>query len=614
MSRWVLLLTLPVLVVQAQSPVGSRTQDLNFIATQLPKLDPNFFSQLSPSAFGQAVTGLQSNIATLTDAQFYVGLAQLVAMAGDAHTFLSIPTAPGFQQLPLHLRWLDDGVFVTSAGPEYTRSLGARIIAIGAYSIDEVIERLGTVIPHENDQWLHYVAQTYLAQQQILQGLGIVPDGSPTPLTFQSLDGSQFTLSMNASNEARTSLLTSDTGTIPDYLLNSSENYWFKYSAANRMLYFKYNVCESDPAQPFPLFASAILSTIDANPVDTLVFDVRGNTGGDDSVINPLVNGLAQRLPRLRANPAFIVYGAIDKGTFSSAVDDAQVFKQPGLGIPAVLIGEPTGGKPAHFGNVNNFVLPASQIQGQYSTNFIPSPSYLPAGLPSLEPDIAVSIRSTDYFARFDPVLAAVLARSKGPPAAPSGNAITVNGASDRIDQGIAPGSIATSFGMFSMAPDQVLVGGAASQVLAGNASQVSFIVPQTVVPGPAVISIRAAGNEIASGIATITPAGPGIFVLQATDPQQPGAVENQDSSINNASNPTAPGAVIQIFATGYGGDGLPAQVYFGDIPAEVLFSGPIGLGLWQINTRVPTGFSGKTPIFLATGGLASNAVTVQVR
>jgi hypothetical protein len=130
-----------------------------------------------------------------------------IAVAGDAHTYLYLNAAPGFQQLPLHLRWLDDGVFVTSAGPEYTRTLGTRLIRIGDYPIDEVMRRLATVVPHENDQWLHYMAQNYLTQQQVLQGLGLVPEGSPSSLTFQGLDGEEFTLSIDASDEARISLL-----------------------------------------------------------------------------------------------------------------------------------------------------------------------------------------------------------------------------------------------------------------------------------------------------------------------------------------------------------------------------------------------------------------------
>jgi uncharacterized protein (TIGR03437 family) len=615
MRWWLLVWVFRGLFLNAQpSTTDSRTQDLSFVATQLPNLDRNFFSTLSRSEFQQSVNKLQANISTLTDAQFYVGLAQLVAMAGDAHTYLYLSSTPGFQMLPLHLRWLDDGVFVTSAGPEYAAALGTRLIAVGGLPIDDVIGRLGTVIPHENDQWLHYVAQTYLLQQQTLEGLGIIPEGSPAQMTFQSRDGSEFSLALTASNEPRTSLLSADTGTIPDYLQNTSANYWFIYSGQNRMLYFKYNICANDPSNPFATFTATLLRTVDSNPIDTLVFDFRGNTGGDDSVINPLFNGIAQRLTRLSANPNFAAYAAIDKGTFSSAMDDAEVFKEPGLGVAVRVIGEPTGGKPAHFGNVASFVLPGSQVPGQHSRQFISAPSYIFPGDPSFEPDIRIAIRSTDYFARFDPVMAAILARSHGAPAAPTGNVTTVNGASYRTDQGIAPGSIAIAFGAFSNTPDGVLVSGIASQVLVASPTQVNFIVPAMVPLGVAAISIRAAGNEIASGTLTISVAGPGIFVLQPVDPQQPGAIENQDYTVNDASHPAAPGTVMQIYATGFGGNDLPAQVFFGDIPAQVPYSGSATPGLWQINAIVPNGLSGRTPVFLISGGLASNAVTITVQ
>jgi uncharacterized protein (TIGR03437 family) len=603
------------LILNAQpSSLDSRTQDLNFVASQLPSLDPNFFSSVDQTAFHQTVGNLQANIATLTDAQFYVGLAQLVAMPQDAHTYLYLGNAPGFQTLPLHLRWLADGVFVTSAGPEYAVALGTRLIAIGGSSIDDVMARLGTVIPHENDQWLHYAAQTYLVQQQTLEGLGIIPTGSPAQMTFQNLDGSEFSLAVGASNEARTSLLSASTGAIPDYLVNTSSNYWFTYSAANRMLYFKYNVCANDPSNPFPAFAGSILNTIDSNPVDTLVFDFRGNTGGDDSVINPLFNGVAQRLPGLAGNPAFGLYVAIDKGTFSSAMDDAEAFLQPGLGAAIHVIGEPTGGKPSHFGSVASFTLPGSQTPGQYSRQFLSAPSYIPAGDAAFEPDVPINIRSTDYFARFDPVLAAILARSQGAPPAPTGDVIAVNAASYRIDQGIAPGSIAAAFGAFSSTPDGVVVSGVAAQVLGASTGQINFVVPDTVPLGMAVLSVRADGNEIASGKLTVSAAGPGIFVLQPANPQQPGVVENDDGGLNGASSPAAAGSTMEIFATGLGVGSLPVEVFFGDAPAQVLSSVLLGPGLLQINVVVPGGLSGLTPVFVISGGLASNAVTVAVR
>ena len=71
---------------------------------------------------------------------------------------------------------------------------------------------------------------------------------------------------------------------------------------------------------------------------------------------------------------------------------------------------------------------------------------------------------------------------------------------------------------------------------------------------------------------------------------------------------------MVQIFATGSGAGASGVQVFFGDIPTQVFYSGQVAPGLWQINAQVPAGVSGLVPVFVAAGGLASNGVAVAVR
>ena len=166
----------------------ARLQDLGFVTMQLSKLHANFIFQLDQAAFAQAASTLRTQVSTLSDEQFYVGLAQLAAMAGDAHTFLNLSdsaaASAGFQTFPLNLLWMDDGVFLIGAAPGYAQAIGARLVQVGATTIDQVVRRLGAVIPSENPQWLHYRVQDYLRGQQNLQGLGVLPQDPTSPLTF----------------------------------------------------------------------------------------------------------------------------------------------------------------------------------------------------------------------------------------------------------------------------------------------------------------------------------------------------------------------------------------------------------------------------------------------
>ncbi len=609
-----------------------RKADLDFVANQVPALHANFFYQLDPSVFQASVASLNAKIGSLTDAEFYVQLAALVAMAGDAHTSLNLFGIPavqaGFGNFPLQFRWLDDGVFVTGASSDYAQALGAQLVQVGGVPIDQAMQKLGAIIPHDNDQWLQNMSQLYLPGQQILQGLDIAPAGATTPLTFRTLAGGEFTLYVGTSGTASVFAPSPSGGPVPDYLMNATSEYWKKYLAEERLLYFKYNMCGDDPANPFSTFTASFMTMLDTNPVDTLVIDFRGNPGGSTSYFEQFGTEMATRLPTLAANPKFRIYVAIDKGTFSAGMDDAMQFKSSdiaaelqALGTPVDLtgrvfvIGQPTGGKPSGYGNVQPFTLPGSHLVGQYSTQFFTAPNGIPDG-PSFLPDIQIGLRSTDYFARHDPVLAAIFARTDVLPAAPSGAVVVVNGASFRADQGLAPGSFASAFGAFSQTPDAVVVNGVAAQITGGSSSQVNFRVPASVSPGPATVSVRAGGTELANGQVAITAAGPGIFVRQALDPSQPGVVENQDYSVNSSSNPAAAGSVVQIFATGYGQLSGPPEVFFGDTPAQVLFSGelPQYPGLWQIDAVVPPSLSGQIPVFIIAGNLSSNAVTVSLR
>ena len=287
MRKW-----FPALLVLAElSAYGSdaaRQADLDFVANQIPQLHVNFFYQLDPAVYQAAADALVADLPNLTDAEFYVRLAALIAMAGDPHTAIylnnSAAVTMGFQQLPLLFVSLDDGVFVSEASGSYARALGAQLTAVGGVPIDQVIEQVGTLIPHRNDGWLRYYSLSYLRTEQILQGLHIAPAGATTPLTFRTLAGETFTLDVAAGAMTSASALPDPNGLFPRYLQGNNQNYWFVYEPANRMLYFRYNSCTDTPGNPFAEFAANLLATLDSNPVDTVVLDLRRNVGGDSSV------------------------------------------------------------------------------------------------------------------------------------------------------------------------------------------------------------------------------------------------------------------------------------------------------------------------------------------
>jgi hypothetical protein len=177
--------------------------------------------------------------------------------------------------------------------------------------------------------------------------------------------------------------------------------YWYEYLPDTHTLYLQYRKCANEPGNPFGEFTKNLFAFADSHPVQRVVVDLRFNGGGVSSIIKPLVDGLNSR-PALTAKGH--LYTLIGSHTFSSAMFAAMDFR---AGLHAILVGEPAGNKPNHYGEQQYFLLPNSKLKVLYSTkHFRLTQDADPA---TLEPDIAVSRSFDDFLAGRDPVLEAAL-------------------------------------------------------------------------------------------------------------------------------------------------------------------------------------------------------------
>ena len=183
----------------------------------------------------------------------------------------------------------------------------------------------------------------------------------------------------------------------------------------------------------------------------------------------------------------------------------------------------------------------------------------------------------------------------------------------------IAPGEIVTIFGSgFDPIQTQLLFDGKPATIFYSGSGQINALAPFELTPNSnTTISILVKGTKAAETSIPVAVAAPGIFTI--ANGTGPAAANNQDGSINSASNPADPGSIVSFYATGGGLNPNSLTVAIGGYPADVLYGGPAPgfAGLMQINTRVPAGFlqPGIQPIVLTIGGAASQAgVTAAVR
>jgi hypothetical protein len=113
-------------------------QDLEFLATEIPRRHKDAFHAITRNQFENIASELSLQIPSLNNDQIVVALMKITASIGDGHTHVETP--PNFHSFPITLYWFDDSLRVTKASPEYTRALGARVVQVGDTSIDDALK------------------------------------------------------------------------------------------------------------------------------------------------------------------------------------------------------------------------------------------------------------------------------------------------------------------------------------------------------------------------------------------------------------------------------------------------------------------------------------------
>jgi len=176
----------------------------------------------------------------------------------------------------------------------------------------------------------------------------------------------------------------------------------------------------------------------------------------------------------------------------------------------------------------------------------------------------------------------------------------------------LAPGEIITIFGAgFDPANTQLLFDGQPATLFYTSATQINALAPVSLTANSnTTVSVVVDGAAAAGSLLPVVAAAPGIFTASGGTGQA--AANNQDGSLNSASNPAARGSVISLYATGQGSGQGEITLNIAGYSAALLYAGPApGFpGLMQINAQIPTGFlpPGIQPVLLSVGGTASQA------
>lgn len=370
--------------------------DLEVFEEELPARHKNLFFKMTPEDFAARVRELREQLPGLEPYERVVSLMNIVAAVGDSHTMINADYSGLFRKLPVLTEWFSDGLYVMTTVPEYGDFLGARVVRMGNAGVDELLDALEAVIPHENYPQLMQRVPLYMMIPEVLAALGVADSPDSVEFSFESGASVMFPAMSPLSRFNWTSIQDSLRCEPPLYLQNQDLSYWHTYLEEEGTLYVQYRRCSEMKEHAFSDFTQEVLALIDEKEVAKVIFDMRLNGGGNSAIVAPMIEGIAERESINKRGSLFVVVG---RETYSSAILNALEFRSK---TNAIFVGRPTGGKPNHYGEVKFFPLPNSRVIVTYSTKYF---THSDEDTQSFMPDIEVENSFDDFRSCRDPVM-----------------------------------------------------------------------------------------------------------------------------------------------------------------------------------------------------------------
>ncbi len=119
-------------------------EDLRFLQKTVHEDYDFLFKKVTAEQFDAAVEQLSRDIPQLEDHEIITGLARTVSLFQYGHTSIGLSgwwnhDPIGFHQMPFHLYYFKDGIYVQGVHADYEQALGARVLKVAGVPVEETI-------------------------------------------------------------------------------------------------------------------------------------------------------------------------------------------------------------------------------------------------------------------------------------------------------------------------------------------------------------------------------------------------------------------------------------------------------------------------------------------
>jgi hypothetical protein len=413
------ILTLALLLAASPAaalPADAWQRDLGALRKAYAETHPSPWHRLPKAQFDRMADALAADLPGLSDQQAIARMLELIAATGEGHSRLTLPLPEGagvflghakteapkvpvFRTLPVRLQAASDGYVVMTAAPDHRDLIGATLVSIVGKPVQAIEAAMLPLVNGDNRGMKRAYLPSYLMLPELLQAKGVI-GAAPARWRFRLKNGREVERRLAALPEGADLAWAAAAPEKPLSLRNEGG-----------LIVARIAEITNTPELSLADFAAQVFAAVDAAPEARLAIDLRGNPGGNNFLIDPVVRGVVARPQLWKPGRLFVL---TDAKTFSAAQNLVNAMER---WTPAVIVGEATGAAPSGYGDSKRIVLPESGLTLRVSSLYWQDTGPLDKREATV-PHMAAPRTVADLQAGRDPALAAIarFAQPAGPP------------------------------------------------------------------------------------------------------------------------------------------------------------------------------------------------------
>ncbi len=335
----------------ASDLLGPRAAEVRELVTSILSTHPEGPRLATDSAFVGAAARLEQVGDGLDIASYVVQLHRLFSLVHDGHTAIlstELPEEPFTLRTPILVHPFVDGVWVLEAKDEGMPLLGGRVVSVNDVPIDQILAAYVEGAPADNPAFAMRWSPFLLAFPGWLHGLGVAEGPYDSPIAVEVVTPAGETVRAELQPREGANLgrspLERRLSVAEEMAAEEESPNFVRVVSERKALYVSIDAMEDTETKSFAEFTREVREALGNPEVARVIVDLRRNGGGNNMLAEPL----RRTLVKSRFNQPGGIYVLVGPRTFSAAMNLATRLERE---TDALFVGEPTGGRPNHYGD-----------------------------------------------------------------------------------------------------------------------------------------------------------------------------------------------------------------------------------------------------------------------